>query len=61
MHPSDPVTVLASSDFAGWLDAGSLAHGEPLKLEEGGGSFESTVSLAPCFLVSFVHLRKWIP
>ena len=57
MHP---ITVLASSDVAGWSDAGSLAHGEPLKLEEGGCSSESTVSLANCFLVSFVHLRKWI-
>ena len=58
MHP---VTVLASSDFAGWSEAGSLAHGEPLKLEEGGCSSESTVNLAHCFLVYFVHLRKWIP
>lgn len=32
MHP---ITVLASSDFAGWSEAGSLAHGELLKLEEG--------------------------
>ena len=56
-----PITVLASSDAHGLSDAGSLAHGEAMKLEEGGWSSESTVSSANCFLVSFVHLRKWIP
>ena len=56
-----PNYSLASSDFAGWSDAGSLAQGEPVKLEEGRCSSESTVNLACCSLVSFLHLRQWIP